>query len=86
MLKAIVKTQIIEKSQKYMRDSFPYPYTKDNAVQWIDFAKKNYSSLFFGNAYETKLIGGIGAVPQTDVHRFQQKLDSGRSISCGIRE
>jgi RimJ/RimL family protein N-acetyltransferase len=59
---------------KYMRDSFPYPYTKENAVQWIDFAMKNYSSLFFAIADETELIGGIGAMPQTDVHRFSSEV------------
>ena len=59
---------------RFMRDSFPYPYTKDNAVQWINFVKKNYSSLVFAIADENELIGGIGAVPQTDVHRFSAEV------------
>ena len=71
---AIVKNANNREVSKYMRDSFPYPYTKENAVQWIDFVKKNYSTLFFAIANETELIGGIGAVPQTDVHRFSAEV------------
>jgi len=73
-VEAIVKNANNREVSKYMRDSFPYPYTKDNAVQWIDFVKKNYSSLFFAIANENELIGGIGAVPQTDVHRFSAEV------------
>jgi len=73
-VEAIVKNANNREVSKYMRDSFPYPYSKDNAVQWIDFAKKNYSSLFFAIADENELIGGIGAVPQTDVHRFSAEV------------
>ena len=73
-VEAIVKNANNREVSKYMRDSFPYPYTKDNAVQWIDFVKKNYSSLFFAIANENELIGGIGAIPQTDVHRFSAEV------------
>ena len=73
-VEAIVENANNREVSKYMRDSFPYPYTKENAVQWIDFVKKNYSSLFFAIADETELIGGIGAVPQTDVHRFSAEV------------
>ena len=71
---SIVKNANNKEVSKYMRDSFPYPYTKENAVQWIDFVKKNYSSLFFAIADQTELIGGIGAMPQTDVHRFSAEV------------
>jgi RimJ/RimL family protein N-acetyltransferase len=73
-VEAIVKNANNREVSKYMRDSFPYPYTKENAVQWIDFVMKNYSSLFFAIADETELIGGIGAMPQTDVHRFSAEV------------
>jgi RimJ/RimL family protein N-acetyltransferase len=73
-VEAIVKNANNREVSKYMRDSFPYPYTKENAAQWIDFVKKNYSTLFFAIADETELIGGIGAVPQTDVHRFSAEV------------
>jgi len=59
---------------RYMRDSFPYPYTKENAIQWVNFVKDNYSTLFFAIADEKELIGGISAVPQPDVHRFSAEI------------
>jgi len=71
---AIVKHANNREVSKYMRDTFTYPYTKEHAVQWIDFVMENYSSLFFAIANETELISGIGAVPQTDVHRFSAEV------------
>lgn len=71
---AIVKHANNREVSKYMRDSFPYPYSKTNAVRWIDFVKKNYFTLSFALADETELIGGIGAMPQTDVHRFSAEV------------
>lgn len=53
-----------------LRDSFPYPYTKNNAEQWINFVINNKSLLYFAIADDKELIGGIGAVPFDDVHRF----------------
>jgi RimJ/RimL family protein N-acetyltransferase len=55
---------------KFLRDTFPYPYTKENAVQWIEFLKNNNSTLSFVIANDQELVGGIGALPHTDVHRF----------------
>ncbi len=55
---------------KFLRDTFPYPYTKENAVQWIEFVKSNNSTLSFVIATDQELIGGIGAIPHIDVHRF----------------
>lgn len=59
---------------RYLRDSFPYPYTKENAIEWINFVNKNYSHLFFAIADERELIGGISATPQIDVHRFSAEI------------
>ena len=73
-VESLVKQDNNAEVSKYMRDSFPYPYTKENAVEWINFFKKSYSSLFFAITDENELIGGIGAVPQTDVHRFSAEV------------
>lgn len=59
---------------RFMRDSFPYPYKEENANDWISFVKKNEFNLSFAIANETELIGGIGALPQTDVHRFTAEV------------
>ena len=59
---------------RYLRDSFPYPYSRENAIQWVSFVKNNYSTLFFAIANDKELIGGISAVPQPDVHRFSAEV------------
>lgn len=57
-----------------LRDSFPFPYTKNNAEQWINFVINNKSLLYFAIADQKELIGGIGAVPFDDVHRFSAEV------------
>ena len=59
---------------KFMRDPFPYPYKKENAVQWIDYIKKNDLTLSLAIANEMELIGGIGAIPYDDVHRYSAEV------------
>lgn len=59
---------------KYLRDSFPNPYTRDDAERWIDFIDKNPVYLAFAIADEKELIGAIGAVPFDDVHRFSAEV------------
>lgn len=59
---------------KFMRDSFPFPYTMADAEKWIDFVSINPASLSFAIANDIELIGGIGAVPYDDVHRFTAEV------------
>lgn len=59
---------------KFLRDSFPNPYTKKDAERWIDFIYKNPSSLVFAIANEEELIVSIGAVPFEDVHRYSAEV------------
>jgi len=55
---------------RYLRDSFPFPYTRQNAMDWIEFIKQNSSNLNFAIADENEVIGGIGVLPSEDVHRY----------------
>jgi [ribosomal protein S5]-alanine N-acetyltransferase len=73
-IKSLVKYANNFKVSKYMRDSFPFPYTETNAINWIEFAKVNSSTLSYAIANEAELIGGIGAFPQSDVHRFSAEV------------
>ena len=59
---------------RFLRDAFPYPYTKDNAVQWIEHIKRNNLTLTFAIANEMELVGGIGAIPYDDVHRYSAEI------------
>jgi len=59
---------------KFLRDSFPFPYTNADAEKWIDFVIKNPGSLFFAIANSEELIGAIGAVPFDDVHKYTAEI------------
>ena len=59
---------------KYLRDSFPYPYKKENALQWIKFSLEQNVDLLLGIANKEEVIGGIGAHPNSDVHRFTAEV------------
>lgn len=59
---------------KFLRDSFPFPYTRDDAEKWIEFASTSKNLFSFAIADEKELIGGIGAVPYEDVHRYTAEV------------
>lgn len=57
-----------------LRDSFPYPYTEKDAKAWIHFALNQKPESNFVIANGAEAIGGIGLVPQADVHRLSAEL------------
>ncbi len=71
---ALVKYANNKNISKYLRDSFPFPYTEENAISWINYVKKNSFNLAFAIANEIELIGSISALPQIDVHRFSAEV------------
>jgi RimJ/RimL family protein N-acetyltransferase len=71
---SLVKYANNQNVSKFLRDSFPFPYTKNDAEKWIDFVIKNPGSLFFAIADSEELIGAIGAVPFDDVHRYSAEI------------
>ncbi len=73
-VKSVVKYANNYNISKYMRDSFPFPYTETNALNWIEFTKANNSTLSYAIANEVEVIGGISATPQSDVHRFSAEV------------
>lgn len=50
-----------------LRDSFPYPYTKLAAKQWIKIANMDNPITNFAIEYNEKAIGGIGIIIQSDI-------------------
>jgi RimJ/RimL family protein N-acetyltransferase len=59
---------------KFMRDSFPYPYTKEDAEQWIYFSMNNPTSQILAIADDKEIIGGLSATRQIDIHRFTAEV------------
>ena len=57
-----------------LRDTFPYPYTADDARYWINFSRAQDPQLNFAIASETEAIGGIGLWLFDDVFRRSAEI------------
>lgn len=57
-----------------MTDSFPFPYTKEHAQRFINFAMQTKDSKLFAIEINGKAAGGIGLHAQTDIFRYNMEL------------
>lgn len=57
-----------------VRDALPYPYTLDDAREYIAFTRQKPYPQDFAIEIDGKAAGGIGFVPQTDVERFNAEI------------
>ena len=73
-IEALVKYGNNYSVSRFLRDTFPYPYTKENAIQWIDYVQKNNLALSYAIANDQEVIGGIGAIRYDDVQRFTAEV------------
>lgn len=63
------------KIAQYLRDSFPSPYTREDAKAWIQFNQlqpKPITNLAI--VVKGTCVGAIGLLPQTDIHRCNVEL------------
>lgn len=58
----------------YLRDAFPYPYSRREARIWVEAAMAQEVVSHFAIATKDELIGGVGFHPQEDVHRRSAEL------------
>jgi len=59
---------------KLLRDRFPYPYTRSDAISWLDYLANESSEIALAISNSTELIGVIGAIPGNDVNRFTAEI------------
>lgn len=57
-----------------LKDLFPSPYTKKDALKWIEFIKKQPANTNFAIDVNGKAIGGIGVHFFEDVHRYTAEI------------
>ena len=58
-----------------LRDYFPYPYTENDAVQFIEMCmNKPKPATDFAIVVENKAVGGIGIILQNDVERITAEI------------
>ena len=59
---------------KNMMDQFPYPYTTEAGIKFIEFATKDQPIHIFAIEIEGKAVGGIGLHLQEDVRKKNAEL------------
>ena len=53
-----------------LRDLFPHPYSKDDAVHWLSMVlDQKGPKRYFAIIVDGKLAGSIGLTPKTDIYR-----------------
>lgn len=57
-----------------VRDYFPYPYTTDDAKDFIAFCLESEPETNFAIAVNDKIIGTVGINLQTDIHRVGAEI------------
>ena len=57
-----------------LRDIFPHPYTEEDANFWLSHVLNQDPEVSFAIALETELIGGVGIVLNSDIHRLSAEI------------
>jgi RimJ/RimL family protein N-acetyltransferase len=57
-----------------VRDLFPSPYSKQNAIEFIELCQKQDPPVTFAIEYNRELVGCIGLTRQEDVYRMSAEI------------
>ncbi len=70
--------------QRAVRDTFPYPYTIQDAHNWVAYcqAQEAGSNHFRAITLDHRVIGGIGAIRSQDVYRYNAEVGYWLGESC----
>ncbi len=67
-LESLVKFANNKNIANYMTNKYPHPYTKENGIQFIEFASKQNPQNILAIEIKGQAVGGIGIHPQDDIH------------------
>lgn len=59
---------------RHLRDRFPYPYTLEDAEQWIAFTQQQDPQTYFAIEVHNEAVGGIGLEQKSDVERCSAEI------------
>lgn len=57
-----------------VRDHFPHPYTKGDAMRWVQHASMNLTDTVFAIVVDGRAVGSIGLVAKDDVYRKSMEI------------
>jgi len=73
-VESLVKHANNEKIAMNLRDGFPNPYSRADAVSWIKMVMDNKKDLIFAIEVNGEACGGIGLHGMSDVYRFNAEI------------
>ena len=73
-VEALVKYANSARVARFLRDRFPQPYTRADAVAWIRQVRERDVGTVLAIATPRELIGSIGVYPKDDVYRRSAEL------------
>ena len=73
-LVALVKYANNPRIAQFLRDRFPQPYERSDAVDWIRYVREHDTRTVLAIANDEELIGNIGLYQQEDVYRCSAEL------------
>ena len=59
---------------KWLTNQFPYPYTSEDAKNYLDLIKDDNPTKVFAIVVEGKAVGSIGIFPQSDIHEKSAEI------------
>ncbi|MFH1843192.1 MAG: GNAT family N-acetyltransferase [bacterium] len=62
------------KIARNLRDGFPHPYTRDDAVAFIEHALRSGTETMFAIEMDDEIVGGIGFGLHVDVERVSAEI------------
>ncbi|QDG53235.1 GNAT family N-acetyltransferase [Persicimonas caeni] len=73
-MESLVRHANNRKVWRNLRDSFPHPYTLEDAEEWVTIAGAQDPEVNFAIAVDDVAVGGIGFELQTDVFRKSAEI------------
>jgi len=68
-LELLVKYANNQNISNYMTDAFPFPYTNEDGIKYIERAMTDNPTKLFAIQHENETVGSIGIFPESDIYR-----------------
>jgi RimJ/RimL family protein N-acetyltransferase len=65
-----------------LRDRFPHPYSRTDALRWIELAQELPSGTQLAIEVDGEAVGGIGLEPQADIERASAEVGFWLGETC----
>jgi RimJ/RimL family protein N-acetyltransferase len=73
-LSALLRHANNSKIAANLRDQFPYPYTRRDGIDYLNYARDAELETSFAVEYDGEAVGGIGFKPGTDIARLSAEM------------